>query len=106
MTSVYHSGTDTHGVPQVDYDSFPMAVDRKEGWDALRAVGPVVLMKGWYHLTHREDVLHALRTPEVYSSRKAFDFFGSPLPLVPIAFDPPNTPGSAKSCSRSLARLI
>ncbi len=89
MTSVHHSGTDTYGVPQVDYDSLPMAMDRKEGWDALRAIGPVVLMNGWYHLTRREDVLHALRTPEVYSSKKAFDALGSPLPLVPIAFDPP-----------------
>ncbi|EUA23418.1 hypothetical protein I553_5198 [Mycobacterium xenopi 4042] len=40
MTSVHHSGTDTYGVPQVDYDSLPMAMDRKEGWDALRAIGP------------------------------------------------------------------
>src|SRR3954464_12099265 len=76
-------------VTEIEYESLPMAIDRKDGWDALRDVGPVVLMNGWYHLTRREDVLHALRTPEVYSSKKAFATLGSPLPLVPISFDPP-----------------
>src|SRR3954453_2471520 len=81
--------TSSQSVPEVAYDSLPMADNRKDGWDALRAMGPVVLMNGWYHLTRRDDVLHALRTPEVYSSKKAFDMLGSPMPLVPIAFDPP-----------------
>jgi len=76
-------------IPEVEYESLPMADNRKDGWDALREMGPVVLMNGWYYLTRREDVLHALRTPEVYSSKKAFDTLGSPLPLVPISFDPP-----------------
>jgi len=76
-------------VPEVEYESLPMAIDRKDGWDVLREMGPVVLMNGWYYLTRREDVLHALRTPEIYSSKKAFDTLGSPLPLVPISFDPP-----------------
>src|SRR5436190_18773441 len=76
-------------VPEIEYESLPMAIDRKDGWDALREMGPVVLMNGWYYLTRREDVLHALRTPEIYSSKKAFDALGSPLPLVPISFDPP-----------------
>jgi cytochrome P450 len=66
-----------------------MSDDRGVGWAALRDMGPVVLVDEWYCLTRRDDVLHALRTPEVYSSRKAFDMLGSPLPLVPIAFDPP-----------------
>ena len=34
-------------------------------------------------------MLAALRNPEAFSSKKAFDVVGSPLPLVPIAFDPP-----------------
>src|SRR5947208_4353662 len=76
-------------IPEVEYESLPMADNRKDGWDALREMGPVVLMNGWYYLTRREDVLHALRTPEIYSSKKAFDMLGSPLPLVPISFDPP-----------------
>lgn len=81
--------TNIASIPEVEYESLPMADDRKVGWDSLREMGPVVLMNGWYYLTRRDDVLHALRTPEVYSSKKAFDTLGSPLPLVPISFDPP-----------------
>src|SRR5437588_13039073 len=80
--------TNIQSIPQVEYESLPMSGNRMDGWDALRAMGRVVLMNGWYHLTRRDDVLHALRTPEVYSSKKAFDMLGSPLPLVPISFDP------------------
>ena len=90
MTVVDQIGVDALGVPEIDLASLPMGLDRQAGWDALRDVGPVVLMNGWYHFTHREDVLHALRTPEIYSSKKAFDMLGSPLPLVPISFDPPD----------------
>jgi cytochrome P450 len=89
MTTSRPTEVDAYGAPQHDFDSLPMSLDRKVGWDALRDAGPVVFMNGWYHLTHREDVLNALRTPEIYSSRKAFDILGSPLPLVPISFDPP-----------------
>ena len=49
----------------------------------------MVLSDGWYALTRREDVLAALRNPSVFSSKKAFEVVGSPLPLVPAAFDPP-----------------
>jgi cytochrome P450 len=89
MTTSRPTEVDAYGAPQLDFDSLPMSLDRKVGWDALRDAGPVVFMNGWYHLTHREDVLNALRTPEIYSSRKAFDILASPLPLVPISFDPP-----------------
>jgi cytochrome P450 len=89
MTAVHPTGTDATGAPEVALEALPMATDRAAGWAALRDIGPVVFINGWYHLTHREDVLHALRTPEVYSSSKAFDMLGSPLPLVPISFDPP-----------------
>ena len=89
MAVVNQVGVDTLGVPEIDITSLAMTFDRKPGSDALREVGPVVLINGWYHLTRREDVLHALRMPEVYSSKKAFEMLGSPLPLVPIAIDPP-----------------
>jgi cytochrome P450 len=81
--------TNIANVPETQYESLPMADDRKVGWDFLRNMGPVVLMNGWYYFTQREEVLHALRTPEIYSSKKAFDNLGSPIPLVPISFDPP-----------------
>jgi len=77
------------GVPELEWTTLPMAADRGVGWKTLRDAGPVVFMDGWYYLTQREDVLAALRDPAVFSSKKAFDSLGSPLPLVPIAFDPP-----------------
>jgi cytochrome P450 len=66
-----------------------MSFDRGSGWAKLREAGPVVLSDGWYALTRRDDVLAALRNPNVFSSKKAFEVVGSPLPLVPAAFDPP-----------------
>ncbi|MCW2690632.1 MAG: cytochrome, partial [Mycobacterium sp.] len=89
MTTVHPAGIDTQGVPEIEWASLPMAGDRGAGWEALRDVGPVVLMNGWYHFTRRDDVLAALRNPALFSSKRAFDMLGSPLPLVPIAFDPP-----------------
>lgn len=78
-----------NGIPELDLDDLPMALDRGVGWAALRDAGPVVRSDGWYALTRREDVLAALRNPNVFSSKKAFEVVGSPLPLVPAAFDPP-----------------
>jgi cytochrome P450 len=66
-----------------------MAADRGVGWKTLRDAGPVVFMNGHYYLTRREDVLAALRNPKVFSSRLALQPPGSPLPVVPLAFDPP-----------------
>lgn len=80
---------DPSEIPELDLDDLPMALDRGVGWAALRDAGPVVLSDGWYALTRREDVLAALRNPTVFSSKKAFEVVGSPLPLVPAAFDPP-----------------
>lgn len=87
MTTAHQVPNDA--VPQLHYDSLPMEASRADGWDRIRELGRVVLMDGWYYLSDREDVLFALRTPEIFSSRKAFDILASPLPLVPVAFDPP-----------------
>lgn len=76
-------------LPRLEYSTLPMAVDRGVGWKTLRDAGPVVFMNGWYYLTRREDVLAALRNPKVFSSRKALQPPGNPLPVVPLAFDPP-----------------
>ncbi|VEG57696.1 cytochrome P450 [Mycolicibacterium aurum] len=85
MTEVH----DAPGLPHVPYSDLPMAHDRGEGWAALRALGPVLHGDGWYYLTRREDVLAALRSPEIFSSRIAYDDMISPVPLVPLGFDPP-----------------
>ncbi|MCW2722952.1 cytochrome P450 [Pseudonocardia sp.] len=78
------------GVPVLDFDSVPMGVDRGRGWAVVREAGPVVKMGDFYYVTRREDVVDALRRPELFSSKKAFDILGSPIPLVPISFDPPD----------------
>ncbi|BBY72616.1 putative cytochrome P450 143 [Mycobacterium paraintracellulare] len=78
-----------HAVPELSFAGLPMAADRGVGWKTVRDAGRVVFIDGWYYLAHREDVLAALRNPELFSSKKAFDVLGAPLPLVPISFDPP-----------------
>ncbi|MEV0766733.1 cytochrome P450 [Nocardia salmonicida] len=40
-------------------------------------------------MTHRDLVETVLKQPGIFSSKKAFDALASPLPLVPVAFDPP-----------------
>jgi cytochrome P450 len=80
---------DSQEIPVLDLTDLPMSFDRGTGWAALRDAGPVVLSDGWYALTRRADVLAALRNPSVFSSKRAFEVVGSPLPLVPAAFDPP-----------------
>lgn len=85
--------TDMHvapALPQFAYADLPMAHDRGEGWAALRDLGPVVYGEGAYYLTRRDDVLAALRNWEVFSSRIPYDDMISPVPLVPLGFDPPD----------------
>ena len=75
-------------LPRLDYSSLPLADDRGVGWKTLRDAGPVVFMNGYYYLTRREDVLAALRNPKVFSST-ILQPPGNPLPVIPLAFDPP-----------------
>lgn len=89
MTTTSEAGSQAHDAPEIDWATLPFAADRGVGWAALREVGPVVLMNGWYHLTQRDDVLAALKDPDVFSSQEAAAALGSPVPLVPLAFDPP-----------------
>ncbi|SOX54086.1 cytochrome P450 [Mycobacterium ahvazicum] len=76
-------------LPRLEYAKLPMALDRGVGWKVLRDAGPVVFMNGFYYITRRDDVLAALRNPKVFSSRLALQPPGYPLPVVPLAFDPP-----------------
>lgn len=54
----------SHGAPQADWANLPFAADRGVGWEALR-------------------------DPELFSSQKAPEMLGSPIPLVPLSVDPP-----------------
>jgi len=55
----------------------------------LRDAGPIVFMNGAYYLTRREDVLTALHNPTLFSAQLALQPPGSPVPVLPSAFDPP-----------------
>ena len=89
MSTLGESQPGTFHLPRLEYSKLPMAADRGVGWKTLRDAGPVVFMNGHYYLTRREDVLAALRNTKVFSSRLALQPPGSPLPVVPLAFDPP-----------------
>ncbi len=75
-------------LPRLDFATLPMTADRGLGWKTLRDAGPVVFMNGHYYITRREDVLAALRNTKVFSST-VLQPPGHPLPVLPLAFDPP-----------------
>ena len=69
----------------------PMAFDRSAGWAYVNEFGPVFQTPdGFWMITSAEGVQFAHRHPEIFTSAKAFDQLGSPVPLIPIAIDPPN----------------
>jgi cytochrome P450 len=80
---------DGRGSEKISLADLPIAEDRDAAWRMIRAHGGVVDLGGEFALTHVETVEAAFRQPAVFSSKKAFDVLASPLPLVPIAFDPP-----------------
>ncbi|QFG23808.1 cytochrome P450 [Actinomadura sp. WMMB 499] len=81
---------DVHENGVLRMDRLPMADDRGDGYAILRAAGPVVRSDAGYLVTTRELAEHVFKNPETFSSERAFDTLGSPVPLVPIAFDPPD----------------
>jgi cytochrome P450 len=72
------------------YEGAPMSQDRTIGWEYVRSQGEVFEADGTWYLTSYEAVRFAHRHPEIFSSAKAFDVLGSPVPLIPIASDPPD----------------
>ena len=67
-----------------------MAESRTAAYAMLRDAGPVIRSpRGWYMLVSSEAAEFALKHPGLFSSKRAFDMAGSPLAMVPIAFDPP-----------------
>jgi cytochrome P450 len=69
----------------------PMAESRTPAYAMLRDAGPVAPWEyGTYVISSNEAAEYALKHPELFSSQQAFDLVGSPLPLVPLAFDPPD----------------
>ena len=81
---------ETQGQIELRMAELPMADDRGEGYALIREAGPVVRSDAGYLVTTRELADHVFKNPELFSSKRAFDTLGSPVPLVPIAFDPPD----------------
>jgi cytochrome P450 len=71
------------------FTRLPMSENRTGAYRLVREAGPVIKSPRGYVLTSNEYVEFALKHPELFSSKKAFDLVGSPLPLVPVAFDAP-----------------
>ena len=71
-------------------ETLPFAQDRDSAWHMLLAPGKVAVSDaGVYFLSGADVVEEAATHPELFSSQGAFDLVGSPFPMVPIAFDPP-----------------
>jgi cytochrome P450 len=74
----------------LNINDLPFAEDRTRAWRELREAGEAVSSGDELVLTSAAAVEFAAKKPEVFSSAKAFDRLGSPVPLVPIAIDPPD----------------
>ncbi len=71
-------------------EELPMAASRGLAYEIMRDAGPVVRdAHGAFLITEAAAASYALRHPELFSSKKAFDSLGSPIPIVPVAADPP-----------------
>jgi cytochrome P450 len=78
----------TDSLPKVSTETLPMPEARDAAWHTLDE-HPLVEVEDGYAATGRDFVELVLKNPSVFSSKKAFDVLASPVPLVPIAFDPP-----------------
>ena len=71
----------------------------------LRDNTPVVYLSGrsttgTLTISRHEDVMAALRTPELFSSDSAAVQIGNTRPLVPLQVDPPHTASTARRSTR------
>jgi cytochrome P450 len=84
----------------------PMTGDRSAGWAYFRGFGEVFEGDGAWYLTSADAVQYAQQHPEIFSSARAFDSLGSPLPLIPIAMDPPDHVGYRRVLDPMLAPRV
>lgn len=87
----------------LNINDLPFAADRTRAWRELREAGEAVSSGDEIILTSAEAVEFAAKRPEIFSSARAFDRLGSPVPLVPIAIDPPDHTRFRRSSIRSSA---
>lgn len=55
----------------------------------MREAGDVAELDGMFVVSGSEQLEFVTKHPETFSSAKAFESLGSPIPLIPIAVDPP-----------------
>ncbi|GAB3665601.1 cytochrome P450 [Actinocorallia lasiicapitis] len=71
-------------------ERLPVGTDRDAAYAEIRDHGPVTELElGGYAVIGRQEADYVLRHPELFSSRRAYQGVGSPLPMLPIAYDPP-----------------
>jgi cytochrome P450 len=72
------------------FDELPMAGDRTAAYSIIRDAGPITKDDhGAFVIISREAAEYVLKNPGLFSSKRAFDGVGSPVPMLPIAYDPP-----------------
>jgi cytochrome P450 len=74
----------------LNINDLPFTRDRSRAWRELREAGEAVSSGEEIVLTSAAAVEYAAKKPELFSSARAFDRLGSPVPLIPIAIDPPD----------------
>lgn len=82
--------TDLGVTETLNINELPFSQDRSRAWRELREAGAAVSSGEEIVLTTAAAVEFAAKRPETFSSAKAFDRLGSPVPLIPIAIDPPD----------------
>jgi cytochrome P450 len=93
-------------------EELPMADSRDLGYRIMLDAGPIVRdAHGAFVITEAAAATFALKHPELFSSKRAFDSLGSPIPIVPVAADPPEHTRYRKLLhpffsARSLARWL
>jgi cytochrome P450 len=85
-----HAATSPAAAGTVRLSALPMAESRTAAYALVRDAGPVARgPRGGYLVVSAQAAEFVLKHPGLFSSKRAFDAVGSPLPMVPIAFDPP-----------------
>jgi len=71
-------------------NDMPIAEDRDRAWQLLLGRGDVIAVDGSLAALNQDSVEAVMRHADVFSSERAFESLNSPIPLVPITFDPPD----------------
>src|SRR5690348_3791052 len=76
------------GFGSMEFDQ-EIAAAPQPGYRAAQESAPVLRMDGNIILFKHEDVMHALRSPDLFSSNMDAIDIGNVRPLIPLQIDPP-----------------